>query len=166
MITSSFGRWSRLAFGPKVSSEIFQHKLNEALEGLEGVFSVVDDVVIAGCGETMDDAQVHNQQKLTETLRRCAEKNIVLNEDKQQTSLTQIAFHGHRITKDGVKVDEAKVQAIRDMPVDVAGVRRLCGMTQYMSDMEGHSIPVVHRMRERFCHSKEKPFRITMPSLF
>ena len=136
MITP-FGRyrWRRLPFGLKVSSEIFQCKLNEALEGLEGVFSVVDDVVIAGCGQTMDEAQVDNQRKLTETLKRCAEKNIVLNEDKQQTGLTEIAFHGHRITKDGVKVDEAKVQAICDMPkpVDVAGVRRLCGMTQYMS---------------------------------
>ena len=136
MITP-FGRyqWRRLPFGLKVSSEIFQRKLDEALEGLEGVFSVVDDVVIAGCGQTMDEAQVDNQRKLTETLKRCAEKNIVLNEDKQQTGLTEIAFHGHRITKDGVKVDEAKVQAIRDMPkpVDVAGVRRLCGMTQYMS---------------------------------
>ena len=99
------------------------------------LFSVVDDVVTAGCGQTMDEAQVDNQRKLTETLKRCAEKNIVLNEEKQQTGLTEIAFHGHRITKDGVKVDEAKVQAIHDMPkpVDVAGVRRLCGMTQYMS---------------------------------
>ena len=122
-------------FGLKVSSEIFQCKLHEALEGLEGVFSVVDDVVIAGCGQTMDEAQVDNQRKLTETWKRCAEKNIVLNEDKQQTGLTEIAFHGHRITKYGVKVDKAQVQAIRDMPkpVDVAGVRRLCGMTRYMS---------------------------------
>ena len=58
-----------------------------------------------------------------------------MNEDKQQSGLSKIAFHGHRITKDGVKVNEAKVQAIRDMlqPVDVAIVRRLGGMTQYMS---------------------------------
>ena len=132
MITP-FGRhrWRRLPFGLKVSSEIFQRKLDEALEGPEGVFSVVDDVVIAGCRQTTNEAQVDNQRKLTETLKRCAEKNNVLNEDKQQTGLTEIAFHGHTITKDGVKVDETKVQANRDMPkpVDVAGVRRLCGMT-------------------------------------
>ena len=42
---------------------------------------------------------------------------------------------GHRITKDDVKVDEAKVQAIRDMPAltDVEGVKRLFGMAQYMA---------------------------------
>ena len=60
---------------------------------------------------------------------------MVLNRDKQQTGSPKIAVHGHRITKDCVNVDERKVQAIRDMPqpVDVAGVRRLCGITQYMS---------------------------------
>ena len=68
-------RWRRLPFGLKVSSEIFQRKLDEALEGVEGVFIVIDDVVIAGCGQTMDKAQVDNQQKLTETLKRYAERN-------------------------------------------------------------------------------------------
>ena len=55
---------------------------------------------------------------------------IVLNEDKQQTGLTEITLHGHRITKDGVKVDQAKVQGICNMPkpVHVAGMRRLCDM--------------------------------------
>ena len=136
MITP-FGRyrWKRLPFGLKVSSEIFQRKLDEALGGPKGVFSVVDDIVIAGCGQTMEEAQIDNQRKLTKTLKRCAEKNIVLNEDKHQTGLTEITFHGHRITKDGVEADEAKVEAIRDMPApsDVAGVKRLCGMVQYMS---------------------------------
>ena len=103
--------------------------------GLKGAFSVVDDIVIAEFGQTMEEAQIDNQQKLTRTLKRCAEKNIVLNKDKQQTGLTEITFHGHRITKDGVTADEAKVEAICDMPAptDVAGVKRLCGMVKYMS---------------------------------
>ena len=119
-------RWKRLLFGLKVSSEIFQRKLDEALGGLAGVFSVVDDVVIAGCGQTVEEAQSDNQRKLTETLKRCTEKNIILNEDKQQTGLTEITFHGHKITKDGMKVDEAKVQAVHDMLAltDIAGVKR------------------------------------------
>lgn len=67
------------------------------------------------------------------TLKRCAEKNIILNEDKQQTGLHEIIFHGHRITRDGLKVDEAEVQDIRCMPTptDVEGVKRLCSMAQY-----------------------------------
>ena len=136
MITP-FGRymWKRLPFGLKVSSEIFQRKIDEALGDLDGVFNIVDDVVIVGCGNSDAEAQSDNQQKLAVTLKRCAEKNIILNEDKQETGLDEIIFHGHRITKDGVKVDEAKVQAIRDMPAptDVEGVKRLCGMAKYMA---------------------------------
>ena len=79
--------------------------------------------------------KIDNQQKLTKTLKRCAEKNIVRNKGKQQTGLTETNFHGHRITKDGVKAEEAKVQAICDIPAPtvVAGVKRLCCMVQYMS---------------------------------
>ena len=96
---------------------------------------MVDDVVIVGCGNSDAEAQSDNHQKLAVTLKGCAEKNIILNEDKQETGLDEIIFHGHRITKDGVKVDEAKVQASRDMPAptDVEGVKRLCGMAQYMA---------------------------------
>ena len=36
--------------------------------GLKGVFSVVDDIVIAGCDQTMEEAQIDNQQKLTKTV--------------------------------------------------------------------------------------------------
>ena len=53
MITP-FGRymWKRLPFGLKVSSEIFQRKIDEALGDLDGVFNIVDDVVIVVCGNS------------------------------------------------------------------------------------------------------------------
>ncbi|KAK2548797.1 Enzymatic polyprotein [Acropora cervicornis] len=62
--------WKRLPFGLKVSSEIFQRKLDEALGSLDGVLIVVDDIVLAGCCQTMEPAQIDNQQKLTKTLKR------------------------------------------------------------------------------------------------
>ena len=39
------------------------------------------------------------------------------------------------VIEPSVKVDEAKVQAIRDMaaPTDIEGVKGLCGMAQYMA---------------------------------
>ena len=58
MITP-FGRfrWARLPFGLKVSSEIFQRKLTEALNGLDGISPIIDDIIIAGCGQTEEDAK-------------------------------------------------------------------------------------------------------------
>ena len=48
MITP-FGRyrWARLPFGLKVSSEIFQRKLTEAVGDLNGTFTIADDIIIA-----------------------------------------------------------------------------------------------------------------------
>ena len=61
-MSTPFGRyrWKRLPSGLKVSSEIFQRKLDKAFRGRKGVFSVVDDVVVAGCGQTKEEAQIDN----------------------------------------------------------------------------------------------------------
>ena len=159
MITP-FGRymWKRLPFGLKVSSEIFQRKIDEALGDLKGVFNIVDDIIVVGCCSTDAEAGKDNQLNLSATLERCAERNITLNAEKQQTGLKEIIFHGHKITSEGVKVDEAKVDTIRDMPAptDVEGVRRLCGMAQYMSRF----IPDLARTLEpiRALTRKDVPF--------
>jgi hypothetical protein len=46
---------------------------------------------------------------------RCKEQNIILNDEKKEIGLKEITFHGHKITSDGVKVDDKKVNAIREM---------------------------------------------------
>ncbi|GFR96377.1 polyprotein [Elysia marginata] len=53
MITP-FGRfrWLRFPFRLKVSSEIFQRKLGETLEGLCNTINVADDIVLTRCGKT------------------------------------------------------------------------------------------------------------------
>ena len=136
MITP-FGRyrWARLPFGLKVSSEIFQRKLDEVFGNMTGVFSVVDDIIIAGCGANDTEAKQDHDLKLRKVLERCEERHITLNKEKQEIGLKEISFHGHVITKDGVKIDDKKVKAINDMqpPTDVSGVKRLCGMVQYMA---------------------------------
>jgi hypothetical protein len=37
---------------PKVSSEIFQRKLTEAVGDLNGTFTIADNITIARCGQT------------------------------------------------------------------------------------------------------------------
>ena len=39
-------RWLRLPFGTSISSEIFQKRLLQALDGLTGVVCVADDIII------------------------------------------------------------------------------------------------------------------------
>lgn len=136
MITP-FGRfrWACLPFGLKVSSEIFQKRLNEALSDLKGVVCIADDIVVAGCGRTTEVADHDHDLKFSKLQERCSQREIKLNKEKAVLKQTQITFMGHLITNKGIQADQRKVEAIINMPapVDTHGVKRLCGMIQYLS---------------------------------
>ena len=55
-------RFLRLPFELKVSSELFQSALNEALHGLNGVHIIADDILVVGKGDTDEDA-IHDRDK-------------------------------------------------------------------------------------------------------
>lgn len=136
MITP-FGRyrWSRLPFGLKVSSEIFQRKLTETLGDIEGVFTIADDIIVTGCGDTISEAEHDNTEKLKLLYSRCKQAMIILNDDNKMIGLKEFTFHGHKITSEGVKADDEKIKAIIDMPspTDISGVKRFCGVVQYIT---------------------------------
>ena len=136
MITP-FGRyrWSRLPFGLNVSSEIFQRKLTEALSGLQGVICVADDIIVTGSGLSETEANEDHDRNMKALQLRCKNRNIKLNDEKAALKRTEIKFMGHLITSKGVKVDQSKVTAILEMPAptDVSGVKRFCGMVQYLA---------------------------------
>ena len=57
-------RWLRLPFGLSVSSEIFEKRVNQALEGLHGVLDITDDILIYGVGRDEKEANVDHDKKL------------------------------------------------------------------------------------------------------
>ena len=128
-------RWARLPFGLKVSSEIFQKRLMDALCDLDGLICIADDILVIGCGDTDEEAEKDHDLKMAKLRKRCHEQNIKLNETKSVVKAKELTFIGHRITTQGVKPDENKVKGITNMPApeDVHGVKRLCGMVQYLA---------------------------------
>lgn len=73
-----------------------------------------------------------------------------MNKEKQEIGLKEISFHGHVISRDGVKIDDKKVKAINDMqpPTDVSGIKRLCGMVQYMAKFLPDLSTIMEPLRE------------------
>ena len=128
-------RWLRLPFGIKVSSEIFQKHLNQVLEGLVGVVCIADDIVVYGCGETMEEAQCDHDNNLANLLKRCKEKNVKLSYEKSMFNRTEIPFMGHLITSEGLKPDPVKIDAVAKMakPTDVKSIQRFIGFVTYLS---------------------------------
>ena len=62
-------------------------------------------------------------------LRRCEETHLVLNWEKCHFMVKEGVVLGHKISKQGLEVDRAKIEAIEKMPYpdNVRGVRSFLG---------------------------------------
>ena len=128
-------RWLRMPFGIKSASEEFQRRMNDALEGLEGVKVIIDDILVIGCGDTDDEAIKDHDKKLIALMERIKEKNIRLNPNKIKFKQKSVKYIGHVLSSEGLNPDQDKVQAILSMPTpeNVSGVETLLGMVGYLS---------------------------------
>ena len=122
-------RWLRLPFGLNVSSEIFQRKLLEVLEGLKGIICIADDVLVDG-----DDDSDHDQN-LRGLLQRGRDNGISFNRTKCKFRLPEVDFMGHVVTTSGLKPDPKKIDAVLNMqrPMDHKAIQRLQGTVGYLA---------------------------------
>jgi hypothetical protein len=136
-------RWLRLPFGTSVSSEIFQKRLLDALDGLPGIACIADDVIIHA--ETVEE----HDQVLDGFLARCREKGIKLNSDKFELRMEELTFMGHRITKNGLQPDDEKVRAVMAMqpPKNVDALRRFLGLVNYLAKFLSNLSDVIQPLR-------------------
>ena len=56
-------RWTRMPFGISPAPEEFQRRLDNALQGLDGVMPVFDDILIFGAGDTETEAMADHDAK-------------------------------------------------------------------------------------------------------
>ncbi|KAL1260046.1 hypothetical protein QQF64_007873 [Cirrhinus molitorella] len=114
-------RFHRMPFGIKSASEVFQRLNSEGFGDIEGVFMVVDDMIIAAATKPEHDAI------LEKVMNRAKSLNIKFNKDKLQYMVNEVTYLGHVITADGVKPDESKVSAILQLspPTDRKALQRL-----------------------------------------
>ena len=147
-----FGKycWKRLPFGVSTAPEIFQERLNAAIQGIRGVYTVADDLLIIGKGSTEAIAREDHDKNLTALLDRCQEKGIKLNGEKCQIATQKVKYMGHVLSSDGLLSDSAKIEAIQKMPrpTNVAGIRRFIGMTGYLSRFLGHLSDLCEPLRQ------------------
>jgi len=113
-----FGRYRylRMPFGISLAPEEFERRLHEQLSGLDGVEILRDDILVAGYGDTQEEAEANHDQNLRKLLDRARKVNLKLNSKKMNLKKQQVKFMGHVITKDGLKPDPDKVKAVKNMP--------------------------------------------------
>ena len=139
-----------MPFGISPAPVEFQRRMDITLEGLPGIKTIADDILLFGAGTTDEEAIKDHDTKLRNLLNRCRNKSLKLNESKLQLRKDRVAFMGHLITADGLRPDPDKVSAIVDMPspIDKQAVQRFLGMVNYVQKFAPHLSEVTKPLRD------------------
>ena len=87
-------KWNRLPFGVCPAPELFQRKLDECILDLRCVARIVDDLLIWGEGETMEEAVKDHDRNVRRLLERARSRRLKLNPEKFSFRKTQVKFAG------------------------------------------------------------------------
>ncbi|XP_033103634.1 uncharacterized protein K02A2.6-like [Anneissia japonica] len=81
---SPFGRYRylRLPFGLISASEEYQRSQDQSLQNLEGVKTIVDDILVIGTGDTMEDVICNHNKNLANLMKRATAVDLKLNKHK------------------------------------------------------------------------------------
>ncbi|RVW24517.1 Transposon Ty3-I Gag-Pol polyprotein [Vitis vinifera] len=115
----------RMPFGLCNAPATFQRCMlsifSDMVERIMEVF--MDDITVYGT--SFEDCLSH----LEDVLKRCIEKDLVLNWEKCHFMVNQGIVLGHVISKKGIEVDRAKVELIVKLPppTNVKGIRQFLG---------------------------------------
>jgi len=104
-----------MPFGICSGSEEFQRRMIEHLKGLNGVKVIVDDILIYGKGENLQEAEKDHDANILQLLERLRKVNIKINPDKIKFKVSQVRYMGHILTSEGLKCDPDKTKTIDEM---------------------------------------------------
>ena len=95
-----------MPFGPRMSQDIFQKKIDETYEKFRGAVGIADDINVFGT-ELTHDYYLH------EVVERIRKAGIKQNFDKCIVKSKSCGFFGEIYTPQRVKPDPKKVEAVK-----------------------------------------------------
>jgi hypothetical protein len=121
--------WTVMPFGLKNATSTFTRTMSEVFKELGSRFLKV----------FVDDLNVHSEnwgehlQHLEAVLCKLREVNLKLNPSKCCFAAKTITFLGHMVSKEGIRPDPGKVEAVLHFPTpkNVPSVRSFLGLTGY-----------------------------------
>ena len=127
-------RCLKMPMGARCSQDAFQMKMDEILEGLQGVIAIHDDITIYG-----KDEEEHDKNMIA-FMDRAAQKGLTLNSKKCHVKQKSVSFFGVTFGEDGMSPDPKKIQGIVDMPSprDTTQLQYFLGMVNFMHPFIPH----------------------------
>ncbi|KAK3107438.1 hypothetical protein FSP39_014641 [Pinctada imbricata] len=150
---TSFGRFrfTRLPFGIKSASEVFQKVTSQMVEDIPGAEAIIDDILIWGSTKQEHD------ERLKRVLDKAREYNLKLSPDKCKLRRDSIKYVGHILSSEGVKPDPEKIRAVQSMekPTNKQEMLTFLGFVQYLGKFMPRMSDVSTLLRKLTEHSAE-----------
>ena len=141
-----FGRYRylRLPFGIKCASELYQSKMSEMIEDIEGTEVIMDDILIWGTNLEEHD------RRLKQVLDRARKYNLKLSRNKCEFRKKEVTYVGHVLSDKGVKIDYEKLRAVEQMkaPENKKELQHFLGFIQYLGKFLENMSEVSAPLRE------------------
>jgi len=135
--------------------------MHAVLSGLKGVHAIADDILIAGSGDTIAEAQRDHDANLLALLERCRQKNIKLNRAKLCLNRETTRYMGYLLTSSGLRPDPRKVEAILQMymqaVISTGTSDTLRLSTELRPCLQAHQFWHITRPTEKLCASAIVP---------
>ncbi|CAL1412644.1 unnamed protein product [Linum trigynum] len=157
--TCPFGTFAyrRIPFGLCNAPATFQRCMLAIFDRLVGEIMEVfmDDFSVYG------DSFSHCLHNLELVLKRCEETNLALSWEKCHFMVREGIVLGHKISKQGIEVDRAKIETISKLPppISVKGIRSFLGHAgfyrRFIKDFSKIALPLTKLLE------KDAPFQFT-----
>ena len=146
-------RYKRLIFGISSAPELFQHVVQQALAGCEGVENISDDLIVHGNGTVEHDERLF---KVLETLRQ---KGLTINLPKCAFRLPELEYVGHVMNGNSIAPTSDHVKAVVEarQAESIREVRSFMGLLNFSAKVIPNMATVAEPLRE--LTRKGTPFR-------
>lgn len=147
-------QYKRLIFGINNAPELFQKTMERILAGCKNVIIYLDDILVFGCSQEEHDTCMAAVKK------RLEEANVLLNEEKTETSKTSVHFMGHILSADGIKPSTDKLDAVEKFrrPETPEEVRSFLGLITYLSRFVPNLSTLAEPLRQLIKDGSSKKF--------
>lgn len=128
-ITTPFGlfEYPYMSFGLRNAAQSFQRFMDEVLRGLDFCYSYIDDILVYS-----KDHSSHLEH-LKQLFERLSQYGVLVNVNKCCFGSPEVTFLGYKITAEGTRPLETKIQVIQEYPPPktAKGLRRFLGMINF-----------------------------------
>jgi len=121
--------WNVLPFGLCNAPATFSRGMHEVFRDLLDSFVVIflDDILI------FSRSLEEHEQHVRVVLERLRQHELYANPEKSKFFRSELVFLGHKVSADGIQVDESKTKAIQEWPIPqtVTEVKAFLGLASY-----------------------------------